>query len=102
MNCSCGGETLVAETRIIEGIIRRRRKCKKCEYVFWTKEVFDREPGVQGKLIGSPPKQIYTEPEAVAIKTKKVQTRRKLEDIKSEKKERKLRVPSYFIEEEDW
>jgi transcriptional regulator NrdR family protein len=97
MNCSCGGETQVAETRIVDEIIRRRRKCKKCEYVFWTKEVFDREPIDKTKK--AVVKQIYTKPEAAAIKQKKVDARRKVEDIKREKK---LRVPSYFIEEEDY
>ena len=97
MNCSCGGETLVVETRTVEGIIRRRRRCRSCEYTFWTKEIFDREVGRQGKLT-KPKKQIYTKPEAAAVKLKKVETRRKVEDIKREKK---LRVPSYFIEDEE-
>jgi len=97
MNCSCGGETLVAETRTVEGIFCRRRKCKQCGYVFWTKEIFDREPRDRTKK--PVVKQVFTKPEAAAIKQKKVDARRKVEDIKREKK---LRVPSYFIEEEDY
>ena len=36
---------------------------------------------------------------AAKLHRKKVEARRKLEDLKQE---RKLRVPSYFIEEEDY
>lgn len=97
MHCSCSGETLVVETRTVDGIIRRRRRCRECEHTFWTKEIFDREVGRPGKLI-TPKKQVYTKPEAAAVHKKKVETRRKVEDIKREKK---LRVPSYFIEDEE-
>jgi len=38
---------------------------------------------------------LYTVPDAKEIKAQKVETRRRNED-------RKTRVPSYFIEEEDW
>lgn len=96
MKCSCGTSTRVTETRTIEGIVCRRRECKSCKQVFWTKEIFDRKIGEP-----KPPKRdkVYTKPEAAAIHKKKVETRRKVEDIKREKK---LRVPSYFIEEEDY
>lgn len=96
MKCSCGEDTAVTETRTVDGILRRRRRCKVCEYTFWSKEIFDRDVRAPAK---PKPKQVYTKPEAAAIKKKKVNTRRKNEDIKQEKK---LRVPSYFIEEEDY
>ena len=76
MKCSCGGDTAVTETRTVDGILRRRRRCKVCEYVFWSKEIFDRDvrPPPTPK-----PKQLYTNPEAAAIKKKKVDARRKSE-----------------------
>ncbi len=102
MKCSCGGDTAVLETRTLDGIFRRKRKCKVCSEVFFTKEAFLYKAGENPNLDephNRKHKQLYTKPEAAVIKQKKVDIRRRVEDIKHEKKSR---VPSYFIEEEDW
>lgn len=99
MNCSCGGETKVTESRMVEGALKRRRKCLTCNGVFYTQEVFLYKSGENPNKKTPSKKQYFTKPEAEGIKRKRVETRRKLEDIKQE---RKQRVPNYFIEEEDW
>lgn len=95
MLCDCGGKTYVVNTRQHEGKIRRQRKCEKCREWFYSIEVREFVP-----LKDTP----VAEPKPLAkvaekIHRKKVEARRKLEDLKQE---RKLRVPSYFIEEEDY
>ena len=87
MNCSCSGDTLVAQTRIIDGLIKRNRRCKVCGASFWTKEVFDRH----AETVGRPRNTVYTEAEAAVIRhkisQKKVDVRRKNEDIQRDKEE---------------
>lgn len=102
MDCSCGGDTAVTETRTLEGVLRRRRKCKSCGQAFYTQEVFLYNAEDAPRNVAIKKKQYFTKPEAAEIQRKKVETRRKVEDIKEEKRERKLRVPNYFIEEEDY
>ena len=97
MKCECGGNTQVSDTRLIDDMCRRRRKCEACGESFFTKEVFlykaeDNPNAIHNRKR----KDLFTKPEAAAVKFKKVEARRKAEDIK----ERKLRVPSYFIEED--
>lgn len=33
------GKTIVVDTYCAEHMVRRKRKCKKCSSIFWTKEV---------------------------------------------------------------
>jgi len=95
MQCDCGGKTYVVNTRQHDKKIRRQRKCEKCREWFYTVEV--REFAAFKEVPVEKPKPMAKVAEKVH--RKKVETRRKLEDIKQE---RKLRVPSYFIEEEDY
>ena len=97
MKCLCGGETVVMETRTIDDIFRRRRKCNGCGEYFFTKEVFMYMAKDNPNAAMARPKALLTIPEVSKAQRKKVETRRKLEDIKREKK---LKVPSYFIEED--
>ena len=39
-NCTCGGETVVTETREIDGKYRRRRKCVDCGEAYFTLETY--------------------------------------------------------------
>lgn len=97
MKCSCGGETVVLETRTIDEMFRRKRKCNDCNEYFFTKEVFLYAAKDNPNAAPAKPKVLLTKPEVSKVQRKKVETRRKLEDIK---RERKSRVPSYFIEED--
>lgn len=99
MKCSCGGETAVLETRTIDEMFRRKRKCGTCGEYFFTKEVFLYAAKDNPNVAPAKPKVLLTKPEVSKAQRKKVETRRKLEDIK---RERKSKVPSYFIEEEDY
>lgn len=101
MNCTCGGDSSVTTTRQLNHQVFRRRKCKACKRNFATIEIEVDTPGSgnynkEGKRNPKPDaKGMYTPADAKAIKAKKVEARRKNED-------RKEKVPSYFIEEEDW
>lgn len=94
MLCDCGGKTYVVNTRQHEGKIRRQRKCEKCREWFYSIEVRESVPVAEPKPEPKPMAKA-----AAKLHRKKVEARRKLEDLKQE---RKLRVPSYFIEEEDY
>ena len=105
MKCKCGGTTLVTTTKQIPEGIFRRRKCSVCKEIIATLESEVSTPGSgrytkegtrKPKTLPKPDNQgLYTKPDVKIIKAQKVETRRKNED-------RKARVPSYFIEEEDW
>lgn len=91
------------DTRSIDGIFRRKRKCNTCQEVFYTKEAFLYKAEDNPNKPKPKPKEqrdTFTKREVAAVhKKKKVETRRKLEDLKQKKR---TSVPSYFIEEEDW
>ena len=99
MKCPCGGETVVLETRTINEMFRRKRRCNACSEDFFTQEVFLYLTKDNPHVAPAKPKVLFTKPEVSKAQRKKVETRRKLEDIKREKK---FKVPSYFIEEEDY
>ena len=103
-NCKCGGETVVTETREIEGQYRRRRKCVDCGEAYFTVETYlapaYRTSGeVHKKRRVEVPKPddkgLYTKQDAATVKKIKVENRRKNEDIRT-----KMRIPSYFIEDD--
>jgi hypothetical protein len=100
LNCECGGTTMVIDTRTVDGVPRRKRKCNVCSDVFFTKEEFlykaaDNPNRPQPKA--EKPKVVFSDSVVKAVNRKKVETRRKVEDLKQE---RRMRVPSYFIEED--
>ena len=90
-----------------EGILRSR-KCGKCEAIFSTLEsIHDESPkvGRARKEVVSPPLPLptlkdnkTTKQDAALIKKIKTEIRRKNEDLQR----KKLKVPSYFIEDEDY
>lgn len=102
MKCECGGATHVIDTRKAGNGIRRFRKCRVCERKYVTMETFV-------EAIGKAPPQEKANPAPVAkkkvaavkpvkpvtTKQRKVEVRRRLEDMK-------LRVPSYFIEDDEY
>lgn len=93
------------DTRTIDGIFRRKRKCNSCSEIFFTKEAFLYRAADNPNAYKDTTrkrkeeKDTFTKKDVAAVHKKKVDTRRKLEDIKQTKK---LRVPSYFIEDEDY
>jgi len=96
MKCPCGGDTAVVETRTVDNTPKRKRKCELCNQSFYTLETFlEMAAGRSGRRPQPNAQGLYTVPDAKEIKAQKVETRRRNED-------RKTRVPSYFIEEEDW
>lgn len=96
MKCPCGGNTAVIDTRTIDNTPKRKRKCELCNQAFYTAETFVRMATGKPEKKPKPNEQgLYTVPDAKKIKAQKVEVRRKNED-------RKAKVPSYFIEEEDW
>lgn len=96
MKCPCGGETMVMETRTIDEMFRRKRKCNDCGEYFFTKEVFLFLAKDNPNAAPAKPKIPATRAALTEINRKKVEARRMLED----KREKKLKVPSYFIEED--
>jgi transcriptional regulator NrdR family protein len=98
MKCPCGGNTAVVETRTVDNTPKRKRKCELCNQSFYTLETFlEMASGISGRKPKPKPdaKGLYSAPAAKELKAQKVDVRRKNED-------RKSKVPSYFIEEEDW
>ena len=103
-NCKCGGETAVTETRVIEGQYRRRRKCVDCGEAYFTVETYlapayrtSGEVHKKRRVVVPKPddKGLYTKQDAATVKKIKVENRRKNEDIRT-----KMRIPSYFIEDD--
>jgi len=40
MDCpNCGAKSLISDTRTIDRVTYRRRKCSKCKYLFYTEEI---------------------------------------------------------------
>lgn len=96
MKCKCGGNTVVVETRVVEDVPKRKRKCILCSQAFYTAEVFlEMAMGRSGRRTKDNPPPKPMAQKAAEIHRKRVEVRRKNED-------RKSKVPSYFIEEEDW
>lgn len=84
------------ETRTIDDVFRRKRKCNDCGEYFFTKEVFMYMAKDNPNAAMARPKIPATREALSQINRKKVEARRNLED----RREKKLRVPSYFIEED--
>jgi len=98
MLCDCGGKTYVVNTRQLPAKIRRQRKCEACRESFYSIEVREFVPLKDSPEAEAPPPKPMAKV-AEKIHRKKVEVRRKLEDLKQE---RRQRVPNYFIEEEDY
>lgn len=100
MLCDCGGRTYVVNTRQHGGnSIRRQRKCEACREWFYSVEVREFVTFTTPPVAEPKPEPKPMAKAAAKLQRKKVEVRRKLEDIKQE---RKTRVPNYFIEEEDY
>lgn len=98
MKCPCGGSTYVIDTRKAGNEIRRFRKCKVCERKLVTMETFVEALGKAPTIAQEPKPKPKPKPPKVPVATsnkRKVEVRRRLEDIK-------LRVPSYYIEDDDY
>lgn len=96
MKCPCGGDTVVIDTRTVDNTPKRKRKCELCNQAFYTLETFlEMASGRSGRKPKPNEQGLYTIPDVKKIKAQKVEVRRKNED-------RKMKVSSYFIEEEDW
>jgi len=110
MKCSCGGKTNVTTTEQKPNGVFRRRKCEVCKSNFATMEMEIETFGTgsrnqygetrKPKAVAMPKpdeRGLYaSEKEVATVKMKKVDVRRKNEDIRE-----KMRVPSYFIEDEE-
>lgn len=100
MKCKCGGDTQVTTTqKPATGGVVRHRKCRVCDERFHTLESVITSRGVGRPVTKIPQQPIYTPEQAAEIKAIKVAARRKGEDIQ-EKKQRRDRVSSYFIEDD--
>ncbi len=98
MKCQCGGDTHVIDTRKVGDGIRRFRKCKVCERKMVTLETFVESLGKAPVKKARAAPQPKPKPPKVPVATsnkRKVEVRRRLEDMK-------LRVPSYYIEDDDY
>jgi hypothetical protein len=75
MQCHCGGETRVLESRKTSDGLKRRRKCTLCAYRFTTVErILEVQPVPKP---AKPAPQIRPKP----TKTDKVHVRRRIEDL---------------------
>jgi hypothetical protein len=79
------------QTEITKEGVKRRRKCSVCNKLIYTleKEV---PPPIKRPVPLPDARGLYKKPDAVALKMRKVENRRKNEDC----------VPSYFIEDEEY
>jgi hypothetical protein len=96
MKCDCGGKTEVMQTMPVQDTIKRRRKCVDCKKLMYTLEV----RAVVEEAAPPPPPKPKPEPKpmekaAKTIHQKRVEARRKNED-------RRNKVPSYFIEDDEY
>lgn len=99
MKCDCGGKTEVVQTMPIQDTIKRRRKCVDCKKLLHTLEVRAEVLDVEPEPPKPKPKPEPLPPMAKAAKTfnqKRVEARRKNEDARSN------RVPSYYIEDDEY
>jgi hypothetical protein len=96
MRCPCGGNTVVMETRTVDNTPKRKRKCELCNQAFYTLETFlEMASGKPGRKPNPIPEPKPMAKKAAEVHRKRVEVRRSNED-------RKMKVSSYFIEEEDW
>jgi hypothetical protein len=96
MKCDCGGKTDVVQTMQVQDAVKRRRKCAECKKSMYTLEV--RATVVEVEPEPPKPKPEPIKPMAQAAKTihqKRVAARRGNED-------RRSRVPSYYIEDDEY
>ena len=96
MKCDCGGKTDVVQTMQVQDAVKRRRKCAECKKSMYTLEV--RATVVEVEPEPPKPKPKPVKPMAQAAKTihqKRVEARRGNED-------RRNRVPSYYIEDDEY
>lgn len=96
MKCDCGGKTDVVQTMQVQDAVKRRRKCAECKKSMYTLEV--RATVVEVEPEPPKPKPEPIKPMAQAAKTihqKRVEARRSNED-------RRSRVPSYYIEDDEY
>lgn len=111
MKCSCGGKSNVTTTEQKPNGVFRRRKCEVCRTNFATMEMEIETFGTGSRnqygetrkpkalpVVPKPDERgLYaTDKDVAAVKMKKVDVRRKNEDIRE-----KMRVPSYFIEDDE-
>jgi len=100
MKCKCGGDSAVTTTlKPVTGGVVRHRKCRVCGDRFHTMESIIESRGVGRPVTKIPQQPIYTPAQAAEIQAKKVNARRKGEDIQ-EKRHRRDRVSNYFIEDD--
>lgn len=104
MKCECGGATHVIDTRKAGNSIRRFRKCRVCERKYVTMESFVEAIGKvtpadkPDPVVVKKKKAATTKPVKAPVTTakqRKVEVRRRLEDLKN-------RVPSYYIEDDEY
>lgn len=85
----CRSKTPVVQTEITNDGVKRRRKCSVCNKLIYTMEK-EVPPPIKKPVPLPDERGLYKKPDAVALKMRKVENRRKNED----------RVPSYFIEDD--
>jgi len=85
----CRSKTPVVQTEITKDGVKRRRKCSVCNKLIYTMEK-EVPPPIKKPVPLPDERGLYKKPDAVALKMRKVENRRKNED----------RVPSYFIEDD--
>lgn len=95
MKCDCGGNTHVVDTRKVGNSVRRWRRCKLCDRKLVSVESFVDAAEVSAPIREPKAPKPKKQKTPVAVKRSPVEVRRALED-------RKLRVPSYFIEDDDY
>jgi hypothetical protein len=97
MKCDCGSRTDVVQTMQVKDTVKRRRKCVDCKKLLYTLEV--RAEVLDVALEPPEPRPPgLIKPMAAAAKTihqKRVEARRSNED-------RRNRVPSYYIEDDEY
>jgi hypothetical protein len=88
----CRGKTPVVQTEITKEGVKRRRKCSVCNKLIYTME--KEIPPPEKKPVPLPDERgLYQPKDVPKIKMQKVEARRSNED-------RKMRVSSYFIEDD--
>lgn len=100
MKCPCGGGTFVVNTLQLVNAIRRQRKCSKCSQSYYTLEMpmdADRGEAVLPRPIVRDKTKLEKRRETVL--KNRVETRRKVEDIREAKAKRDY-IPSYYIEDD--
>lgn len=97
MRCSCGGDTRVVDSRILDFGLRRRRLCMECGNRFNTLETVLKESRKIPKPVAKKAPYVAKEV-AEKIKQKKLQARRGVEDMLIAREEADI---FYDFEDED-